>query len=131
MISIKKTLSALASHICIEQGTSGIWTYKKYADGTAECWGKLTVINTQTTHRDWGSLHVYEVNSNIQYPFAFIETPVLNVTWNDSDYSGGFMTSWATGSSTKTHTGQFGIGRGTIDTKVFGEICYHAIGRWK
>ena len=36
----------------VEQGTSGIWTYKKFADGTAECWCK-TKINV-TPSGQWG-----------------------------------------------------------------------------
>lgn len=27
----------------LEQGTSGIWTYRKWASGVAECWGEVTV----------------------------------------------------------------------------------------
>ena len=27
----------------VEQGTSGIWHYRKWSSGTAECWGEVTV----------------------------------------------------------------------------------------
>lgn len=27
----------------VEQGTSGVWTYRKWNSGVAECWGEVTV----------------------------------------------------------------------------------------
>jgi hypothetical protein len=33
-------LKFLQTPIIIESGTDGIWTYRKWSDGTAECWGK-------------------------------------------------------------------------------------------
>lgn len=35
-------LSELGDYV-IEQGTSGIWTYRKWCSGLAECWSKQTV----------------------------------------------------------------------------------------
>lgn len=29
----------LNTPVVVETGTSGIWTYRKWSDGTAECWG--------------------------------------------------------------------------------------------
>lgn len=37
----------LADYV-VEQGTSGIWTYRKWNSGIAECWGEVTV-NTAIT----------------------------------------------------------------------------------
>lgn len=34
-------ISQLADHV-VEQGTDGIWTYRKWNSGVAECWGKYT-----------------------------------------------------------------------------------------
>ena len=39
-ISLKETLAKLLNTpMIVEQGTSGIWKYRKWSDGTAECWG--------------------------------------------------------------------------------------------
>lgn len=43
-----RTLSGLRADLgindyVVEQGTSGIWTYRKWAGGVAECWGEVTV----------------------------------------------------------------------------------------
>jgi hypothetical protein len=37
----------------VEQGTSGIWTYRKWKSGIAECWGNHT-DNTSTLYEDAG-----------------------------------------------------------------------------
>ena len=43
MISLKNTLKAITKALSVdyivEQGTSGIWTYRKWNSGIAECWG--------------------------------------------------------------------------------------------
>ena len=43
MLDVKKLLSKiLNSPFIVEEGTSGIWTYRKWSDGVAECWGSYT-----------------------------------------------------------------------------------------
>lgn len=38
--SLKKILDGiLKTDMVVEEGTSGIWTYRKWSNGTAECWG--------------------------------------------------------------------------------------------
>ena len=56
----------------VEQGTSGIWTYRKWNSGIAECWGKGTVNGTWTA---WGS--VYYIYKSFAYPFTFTSVPVV------------------------------------------------------
>ncbi len=55
----------------IEQGTEGIWTYRKWASGMAECWGRNTSIQTTP----WSDLQVMLDES---LPFTFTEVPVIN-----------------------------------------------------
>lgn len=41
---MKSLLSKLLNTpIVIEEGTSGIWKYRKWSNGTAECWGIQTI----------------------------------------------------------------------------------------
>lgn len=42
---VRYTESPEADYI-VEQGTSGIWTYRKWNSGIAECWGKTSVAST-------------------------------------------------------------------------------------
>ena len=47
---IAEKLGLIADYV-VEQGTSGIWTYRKWNSGIAECWGHCTgsySITTQT-----------------------------------------------------------------------------------
>lgn len=48
----------------VERGTSGIWTYTKYADGTAECYGTVKYNITKT-----GNFWLPEIN----LPFTLIK----------------------------------------------------------
>ena len=54
----------------VESGTSGIWTYRVWSDGTAECWG------TQHTYTrpEWDNTSVV-CNENL--PFEFIANPIV------------------------------------------------------
>lgn len=42
-------LHAIAQRACIETGTSGGWSWRKYADGTYEAWCKTTLTYAITT----------------------------------------------------------------------------------
>lgn len=54
----------------IESGTSGIWTYRKWNSGIAECWGKI-----RATYYDVNTLRG---TSNL--PFTFSGNIAANVT---------------------------------------------------
>lgn len=42
MLDLKALISKLVNTpLVIEQGTSGNWTYRKWSDGTAECWADV------------------------------------------------------------------------------------------
>ena len=61
----------------VEQGTSGIWTYRKWASGVAECWGMHTYTNVPLT-RQWGSGYIApsgQAQGNEAYPFTFYSQP--------------------------------------------------------
>lgn len=100
--------------IIVETGTSGIWTYRKWSDGTSECWGNKSSVATTG-----------QTNFKISYPTnLFISTPTLTangtVTGNINSgvrYTGGSNTGcdiWVTGEVT-----------GTVWVQIY------AIGKWK
>lgn len=69
----------------VEEGTSGIWRYRKWESGLMECWGN----SSQTIDIDniWdanGSL-VYGTGQPVLYPFAFTEIPSCLVTQQNYD----------------------------------------------
>lgn len=53
----------------VEQGISGIWRYRKWSSGIAECWGKYSA-----------ELSPYSTNNYLipkqTYPFLFTEEPI-------------------------------------------------------
>lgn len=87
-VSIKRDLTVTGNIITggnavptiVAQGTVGMWTYRKWSDGVAECWGISTVSTAITTA--WGSMYVGNTKmSRLNYPSElFIAKPVEMVT---------------------------------------------------
>jgi hypothetical protein len=62
-----------------------IWHYRKWSDGTAECWGSCKCANVYCD-TPWGAM--YETSSGfgkINYPFAFAERPMLLLSISKSE----------------------------------------------
>ncbi len=85
----------------VAKGTSGIWTYRKWHSGTAECWGKYSF--TAAVNNAWGILYESPVISLPSFPFTFSEIPHISVVPDNSSYSffveRGYSGAWATTSS--------------------------------
>lgn len=116
----------------VQQGTSGIWTYRLWNSGIAECWGRKSVSTTITTA--WGSLFSSGAltASNVGLPFTFKEVPCITVALTNNG-AGVFLMaagSWAPPSTTTT--GAFELVRGTSSTtsNSYG-LNYQVKGRWK
>ena len=72
----------------VEQGTSGIWTYRKWSSGVAECWGSYTTTGGSSTE---GSL--YWKGTSTAYPSGlFIGTPIAEATLQGK-WIGGILSS--------------------------------------
>lgn len=56
----------------VEQGTDGIWTYRKWNSGISECWGMYTVNSTSIASNGYFAL------SPSAYPNIFITEPVVS-----------------------------------------------------
>lgn len=116
-----------------ESGTSGIWTYRKWSDGTAECWGSAQSAVTAWTA--WGGIYIaapYDTQQD--YPAGlFTETPNLQAQLNASQgdfFLVKYSTSNAAGSKDKTDA--FYLARGTNgNVGSTYTIAYYAIGKWQ
>ena len=62
----------------VEQGTSGIWTYRKWASGIAECWGRERVI---TPYGPDNTMALVVVD----LPFAFVPYPTINCSGHQQE----------------------------------------------
>ena len=70
----------------VEQGTSGIWTYRKWNSGIAECWGTYSYAITGTTQ--WGSVYYTDIKK-VPFPTSlFTSTPTCSVTAVSSGVQG-------------------------------------------
>lgn len=124
---LDRILNFLSAHVVVEQGTSGIWTYRKFNDGVAECWGyKLTSGGFSS----WGSIYSKDIGVENYPTDFFIESPNIFIT---SRCVGANTASGANSAGgTKTQTPGVTHVRGT---SVSGSpnflTFYHAIGKWK
>ena len=63
----------------IDQGESGIWSWRKWYSGKSECWGTIQTESFDMTTA-WGSLF-YGTLSTPNYPAGiFVATPTVSVT---------------------------------------------------
>ena len=106
----------------IEQGTSGIWTYRKWASGIAECWGWYQ--GTVSLSNNMAGVY-YTPSIAIDYPFEFV-TNCLTVT-------GGSMSTvnWARSFADTTRQAVFTVIANEAQNNVAVIVQLHAKGTWK
>ena len=76
------TKETIKDDFIVEQGTSGIWTYKKWNSGLAECWGNSTVNDTFVAS-SFGSATAYYSNNAVTFPFT-IYSPIITLGAHDT-----------------------------------------------
>lgn len=120
------------SDFVIEQGTSGIWTYEKWASGKAVCWGSKS-CGTADVSNGWGdeSTHLYESKQGYSetYPSGlFKNLPICIMT----PYGDGGAMLETIGDGTASQTPQAYIVRPAPNSTLTNtRIEYYVIGKWK
>lgn len=72
------------SDFVVEQGTSGIWTYRKWNSGVAECWGRYQPGSVASTTK-WGNIY-YGTISSVNFPSGlFNAAPITNCECENSN----------------------------------------------
>lgn len=113
----------------IEEGTEGIWSYRKWHSGIAECWGLYPVADATIT-TPWGNLYETAINYQLNFPKGlFADIPVTHYFAQSSD-GGGCLALETVGQTTKDQTCSLFPIRATPQT-VDLTIAIRAIGRWK
>ena len=110
----------------VEQGASGIWTYRKWNSGIAECWG-YSDLGDITIGNVYGSVY-YAYASSMDYPFAFSSAPSLLVTAHSV---GGRVWASPYPHPSASRTPQITIFAPVSLTNQRVYVIYHAMGRWK
>lgn len=111
----------------VQAGASGIWTYRKWASGIAECWGTVAPAAHSITTA-WGSLFIKDnAIARTSYPFSFTDVPVVSMTLYNTSGNCWYYTGTQ---GTNALTPAFGLARGTSGSVTTGAQIT-AIGRWK
>lgn len=112
----------------VEQGTEGIWSYRKWSSGVAELWGAYGFNNVGIPCIDaWGSWYSSKELTLPDFPFEFTGIPAAQYTWRNEAGYAGFIQYAA---PTKTSAGKTYIARPTAVT-IYGYISMHLIGKWR
>lgn len=112
----------------IDHGTTDGWYWRKYANGTAECW--IRVTQTVDVSTAWGSLY-YGAAQVVQFPFTFAYVPVCNINVEYQAAGNPSVMLGTNGRTTTTQAANVLLVRPTANTAVPCVVVYHAIGRWK
>ena len=120
-----------------EQGTSGVWTWRKWHSGIAEMWGTFEA-DSLAVNNAWGSvyygtwMHVTANKNGRKYPFAFTGTPVVTATPYSPSTDFWLLTDNANNVGTpQTYAPAYAIARPNVGTVVNPQIHYHVIGKYK
>lgn len=116
----------LAADYIVEQGVSGIWTYRKWASGVAECWAKIT--QTVTPGDAWaGTLNLAPYVITVTTPIEFTGIDCVNA----SAYVGNGHTITSSVSATPPNK----ISIPALSLYMTGQqecqVYVHVMGRWK
>lgn len=77
----------LFADFVIEQGTSGIWTYRKWNSGIAECWA-YSQITFDTSTSSSGISGFNMISAEVPLPFDFLAYPssTCNCAWSFTEW---------------------------------------------
>ena len=118
--------AANAVDYIVEQSTDGIWTYRKWNSGVAECWGKYTQTITGTT--GWGSIYYTTPTAQIDYPTSlFTDSPTVNA----SNISSATQGSVAFSGNNATRLAVYVIRGASASSSSSVIYSIYAIGTWK
>ena len=112
----------------VESGTSGIWSYHKYSDGTCELWGRKTIksIAISTAIGSW-------YRSSAGQPFGSYPFSVYNssITTGFESTNGQSALTWASTPSSITDPYNVYLIRPTSSSGASGILSIHVRGKLK
>jgi len=121
-----------------EQGLTGKWMWRKWASGIAEMWATFDSPSLDMTTQTWGTLYTaswmgLEVNKKArEYPFAFIENPVVSATPTVTNGNIWISTNTENDIGTRlTHAPAYQCVRASDATVNSPQISYYVVGRYK
>ncbi len=124
MATLDGIMDYIADNVIVEQGTDGDWTYRKWSNGIAECWGRKTGTANITT--SWGQIYFASAFSQSLPTGLFIDVPSIQML-NHSSNSALVMG----GSSISKDSFNIHLVRGTSQSNAAYSIGFYCIGKWK
>lgn len=129
--------SAAADRV-IEQGTTGKWTWRKWASGIAEMWATFDVGELVMTSQTWGALYTASwmglaANKTARaYPFAFAANPIVSATPTVGSGNIWLATNTENDIGTRlTHAPAYQCVRASDATVSSPQISYYVVGKYK
>lgn len=119
-----------------EQGTTGVWTWRKWASGIAEMWAVFGA-DTLAIDEAWGSLYFgtwmrSDVNvSARKYPFAFIDTPTISATYMGGGSDAWLISLFSAYDNLLTSAPAYALARPNTATILAPRIAYYVVGKYK
>nr|DAI02201.1 MAG TPA: hypothetical protein [Caudoviricetes sp.] len=118
------------------QGTTGVWTWRKWASGTAEMWAVFGT-DTLAIGDAWGSLYFgtwmrSDVNvAARKYPFAFADTPTISATYMGGESDAWLISLFSASDDLKTSAPAYALARPNQGTINYPRISYYVVGKYK
>ena len=113
--------------ISVVNGSSGVWSYKKWSNGDVELWGSQEISGVSCSTSFGGSMYRSDALTAIALPFS-VHSPNLTASYESNGY--GAML-WATSMTTESSPPSYYLIRATSGTITSGKINFHVFGKWK
>lgn len=110
----------------IEQGTSGIWRYRKWNSGVYECFGTQTASIAVTTSSPGYGGYRSGALSIPTFPITFATTPTVTAT-----IGSGSQGCWVNNVQPTTTGGSYYLSSGASSAATNRSIQFQVMGRWK
>lgn len=113
----------------VSYGINGIWTYRKWHSGIAECWG-TTTVNTaiQSAFEGVALYHNDTPMTSVDYPILFTKTPTENASVQSP---AGIVLLTGRNKNNESHSATYNlISTDKLDTSVY-YVTLNVKGRWR
>lgn len=125
-----------SADVIIDQGTTGKWTWRKWASGIAEMWAKFDT-DKLTIDEAWGALYFgtwMRLAANVsarQYPFSFTEEPTVTASYMGGSGDAWLISLFSAADNLKTSAPAYALARPNQGTISAPRIAYYVIGKYK
>lgn len=125
-VSAASVKDGYGKFLSVTEGTSGIWSYRKWSNGRVELWGSYTVSGVACSNQFGSAMYRSAALTITSFPFSIYQ-PNLTASYESNGY-GAFL--WATSTTTETSPPSYYLVRAESGTINSGKINFHVTGKW-